>query len=97
MYLGQVARYDITCAVNQPARAMFKPFKAHLAVVKHQLRHVAGTTDVSITYSQGDFKLTAFLDEQLQSNVFVPRHVLKRFCELRGATEEADSVVHDGS
>ena len=37
MYLGQVTRYDILCAVNQLARAMSTPSKAHMAAVKHLL------------------------------------------------------------
>ena len=42
MYLGQVSRYDILFAVNELARAMFKPSKAHMGVAKHQLRYLAG-------------------------------------------------------
>ena len=39
MYLGQVTRYDILYAVNQPARAMSKPSKAHMTEAKHLLRY----------------------------------------------------------
>ena len=60
MYLGQVTRYDIGYAVNQLARAMSKPSKAHMAVAKHPLRYPAGTTNFAITYKRGGFKLTAF-------------------------------------
>ena len=40
-YLGQVTRYDILYAVNQLARAMSKPFKAHMAEAKHLFRYLA--------------------------------------------------------
>ena len=39
MYLGQLTRYDIGYAVNQLARAMSKPSKAHMAAAKHLLRN----------------------------------------------------------
>ena len=50
MYLAQVCRYDILYTVNQLARAMSKPSKAHMGVTKHLLRYLAGSTDFSITY-----------------------------------------------
>ena len=62
VYLRQVIRYDIGYAVNQLARAMSKPFKAHVAVAKYLLRYLAGTTNFAITYKRCDFKLTAFSD-----------------------------------
>ena len=65
MYLGQVTRYD---AVNQLARAMSKPSKAHMAAAKHLLRYLAGTVDFAITYKQGGFKLTAFSDANWGNN-----------------------------
>ena len=68
MYLGQVTRYDILYAVNQLARAMSKPFKAHMAEAKHLLRYLAGTTNFSITYKCGGFKLTAFSDANWGNN-----------------------------
>ena len=61
-YLGQVTRCDILYAVNQLARAMSKPSKAHMAAAKHLLRYLTGTVDFAITYKQGGFKLTAFSD-----------------------------------
>ena len=45
MYLGQVTLYGILYAVNQLARAMYKPSKAHMAAAKHLLRYLAGTVD----------------------------------------------------
>ena len=53
MYLAQVIRYDILYAVNQLARAISKPAKAHMGAAKHLLRYLAGSTDFSITYKQG--------------------------------------------
>ena len=49
IYLAQVTRYDIFYAVNQLARTMSKPTKAHMGAVKHLLRYLAGSTDFSIT------------------------------------------------
>ena len=48
MYLGQATRYDVLHAVDQSARAMFKPSKAHMAAANHLLRYLAGTVDFSI-------------------------------------------------
>ena len=41
---------------------MSKPSKAHMGAAKHLLRYLAGSTDFSITYKQGGFKLAAFSD-----------------------------------
>ena len=38
MYLVQVSWYDILYAVNQLARAMSKPSKAHMGADKHIIR-----------------------------------------------------------
>ena len=62
IYLAQVTRYDILFAVNQLARAMTKPSKAHMAAAKHLLRYLAGTIDFCSTFKKDDFKLTAFSD-----------------------------------
>ena len=61
MFLGQATRYDILYAVNQLARAMSKPSKAHMAA-KHLLRYLTGTVDFPITYKKKGFNLTAFSD-----------------------------------
>ena len=68
IYLAQVTRYDILFAVNQLARAMTKPSKAHMAAAKHLLRYLAGTIDFCITYKKDDFKLTAFSDANWGNN-----------------------------
>ena len=68
IYLAQVTRYDILFAVNQLARAMTKPSKAHMAAAKHLLRYLAGTIDFCITYKKDDFKLTAFSDVNWGNN-----------------------------
>ena len=62
MYLAQVCRYDILYTVNQLARAMPKPSKAHMGAAKHLLRYLAGSTCFSIIYKQGGLKLAAFSD-----------------------------------
>ena len=38
-------------AVGQLARPMANSNKIHMVAAKHTLRYLAGTTDVSITYS----------------------------------------------
>ena len=68
MHLGQVTRYDILYAVNQLARAMSKPSKAHMATAKYLLRYLVGKVDFAITYKQGGFKLTAFSDSNWGNN-----------------------------
>ena len=68
MCLGQVTRYTVGYDVNQLARAMSKPSKAHMAAAKHLLRYLAGTTNFAIIYKRGDFKLTAFSDANWGNN-----------------------------
>ena len=68
MYLRQVARYDISYAVNQLARAMSKPSKMHMGVANHLLRYLAGTVDFSIAYNQGGFRLIAYSDANWGNN-----------------------------
>ena len=62
MYLAQITRYDILYAVNQLARAMSEPAKAHMEAAMRLLCYLAEPTDFSITYKQGDFRLAAFSD-----------------------------------
>ena len=62
MYLAQVSRYDILYAINQLARAMSKPSKAHMGAAKHVLRYLAGSVNFPITYKRGGFKLTTYTD-----------------------------------
>ena len=62
MYLTQVTRHDILYTINQLARAMSKPAKAHMGVAKHLLRYLVGSIDFSITYIQGGSVLSAFSD-----------------------------------
>ena len=54
MYLAQVSRYDILYAVNQLARGMSKPSKAHMGAAKHLLRYWPGPrTSLSPTSREG--------------------------------------------
>ena len=68
MYLAQITRYDVMYAVCQLARAMSKPSKAHMGAAKQLLRYLAGTTDFSIVYKRGGFKLSAFSDANWGNN-----------------------------
>ena len=68
MYVSQVLRYDIMYAVGQLARPMAKPSKIHMVAAKHTLRYLAGTTDFSITYKRGGFKLAVFSDSNWANN-----------------------------
>ena len=68
MYLTQIFRYDILYAVNQFVRAMSKPSRAHMRAAKHLLRYLAESTDLSIIYKQGVFKLVAFSDANWGEN-----------------------------
>ena len=60
MYLSQITRDDIMCSTCQLARAISRPSKVHMGVAKHLLRYLAGTTDLTVVYKRGGFKLTAF-------------------------------------
>ena len=53
---------------GQLARAMSKPSKVHMGAAKHLLRYLAGTTNFTIVYKQGGFKLTAFSDSNWGNN-----------------------------
>ena len=68
MYLAQVSRYDILYAVNQLARAMSKPLKAHMGAVKHVLQYLAGSMNSPITFKRGGFKLTTYTDANCGGN-----------------------------
>ncbi|CAM9682894.1 unnamed protein product, partial [Sphacelaria rigidula] len=68
IYLAQVTRYDIQFAVNQLARAMSTPSKAHMGAAKHILRYLAGSATFDITYKKGGFQLTAFSDTNWGNN-----------------------------
>ena len=68
MFLADVSRYDIFYSVNQLARAMSNPSKAHMGAAKRLLRYLAGSIDFDITYEKGGFKLTALSDANLGNN-----------------------------
>ena len=68
MYLEQVCRYDILYIVNQLARAMSKPSKAHMGAAKHLLCYLAWSIDFSIACKQGSFKLATFSDANWGAN-----------------------------
>ena len=60
MYIAQITRYDIMYSTCQLARAMSRSSKVHMGAAKHLLRYLAGTTDFTLVYKKGGFKLTAF-------------------------------------
>ena len=62
MYLGLVVRYVISVSINKLTRTMPKSSKSHMAVAKHLLGYLVGTTDFAITYKQGGFNLTTVSD-----------------------------------
>ena len=68
MYLAQITRYDVMYAVCQLARAMSKPSKVQMGAAKQLLRYFAGTTNFSIVYKRGGFKLCAFSDANWGNN-----------------------------
>ena len=61
MYLGLAVRYDISYSVNQLTGVLPKSSKSHMAVTKHLLRYLAGTTDFTVSYKQGGFNLMTFM------------------------------------
>ena len=83
MYLGQVTRYDIGCAVNQLARAMSKPSKAHMAAAKHLLSQVPG----------GDNELC----NHLQARGFQANGVLRRKPGQQPRQRKIDLLLHSVS
>ena len=60
MYLAQILRYDIMYSSGQLTRAMSRPAKVHMGAGKHLLCNLVGTTDFTIVYTKGGFKLTVF-------------------------------------
>ena len=68
MYIAQVLRYYIMYATGQLAREMVKPRKVHMVAAKHTLRYLAGTTNFSITYKKGGFRLATFSDSNWANN-----------------------------
>ena len=69
MYFAEATPYGILCAVNQLARDMSKPAKAHMGAAKHLLCHLVESTGFSITYTQGGFRLATFLDANWVNNL----------------------------
>lgn len=63
MYLCQLTRYDISCAVNQLARAVSESSKVHMETSKHRLLLylAAGEVDFGVSYKQRGVKLNVYL------------------------------------
>ena len=81
MYVSQVLRYDIMYAAGHLALPTAKPRKIHMVEAKHTLRYLAGTTDVSITYKRGGFKLAVFSDSNYRTTE--SSHATCRCCAMR--------------
>ena len=54
--------------VDQLARAMSKPSKAHMGAAKHVLRYLAGFMNFLVTYKRGGFKRTTYTDANWGGN-----------------------------
>ena len=104
MYLAQITRYDVMYAICQLARAMSKPSKAHMGAPKQLLRYLAGTTDFSIVYKRGGFKLSAlplYIDNTatlhvLGNQAFSSRtkHIALRYFYVRELVTEGAISIH---
>ena len=68
MNIAQVLTYDIMYATGQLARPMAKQGEAHMVAAKHTLCYLAETTNFSITYKKGGFKLATFSDSHWANN-----------------------------
>ncbi|KAL4026478.1 hypothetical protein IC575_014909 [Cucumis melo] len=63
MYLANNTRPDITSSVNLLARYSSSPTKRHWNGVKHVLRYLRGTIDMSLFYSnKSNFDLVGYAD-----------------------------------
>ena len=73
-----------------------------MGAAKHLLRYLVGTTDFTIVYKKGGFKLTAFLDSNWGNNPDNSKStswyimMLSRAPVLQVGSSESDSDVHDG-
>ena len=102
LYLAPILRYDIMYSSGQLARAMSSPAKVHMGAAKHLLRHLAATTDFTIVYKKGGFKLTAFSDSNWGNN---PDNCKSTSCYIMMLSRapvsfksgvQSDGNVHDG-
>ena len=55
---------------GQLARAMSRPAKVYMGAAKHILRYMAGTTEFTIVYKNGGFKLSTFWDSNWGNNPY---------------------------
>ena len=68
MYRAQTTRYDIMYSTCQLARAMSGPSKVHMDAAKRLLRYLVETTDSTLVWKKGGFKLTAVSDSNWYNN-----------------------------
>ena len=96
MYLAQRTRYNILYAVNQLARAMSKPVKAHMGAVKHCFATWSGLQAERL---QACCLLGCQLGQQSRQRqvyVIIHRDAGQHLDQLQGGTAGADRTVHDG-
>ena len=102
MYLVEVCRYDILYTVKQLARAMPTPSKANMEAATALLRYLDGSTDFSITYKQGGFKLKTFSDElgskpqQRKVYIIIYHNAFQRPDRLQGGHSRINSTIYNG-
>ena len=64
MHLAQVLRYSIMYVRYESTPSCFlKTCEGTLVAARHLLRYLDGTTDFTIVYKKGDFKVIAFSDQ----------------------------------
>ena len=88
---------------GQLARAMSRPAKVQMGAAKNLLRYLAGTTDFTVVYKKGSFKLTALSDSNWGKNPGNGKstscyviNVVQGSGELQVRSSESDGNVHDG-
>ena len=62
LYLARCTRYDLCYAVNQLTRACTKPAGIHMTAAMHAQRYLRGTTDLTIVYKRGKFRMVSYTD-----------------------------------
>ena len=67
MYLDQILRYTIILQLGPTRSCYVEAAKVNMGAAKNLL-YLAGTTDFTIVYKNGGFKLTAFSDSNWDSN-----------------------------
>ena len=103
MYLGQMTRDDILYSVNQLARAMSKPSKAHMTAAKHLFSTWPGQWTSSSRTQARRFQANDVFGRELeqqpgqrQVSILVPGLPGQRSDQLQGGAARPNGAVHDG-